>query len=65
MAIRKASDTAMVPETKMEHRELGVDSDEEYEITDLKRDSTNKDRMSEVLNQLLLKNVLSARSSEN
>lgn len=65
MAIKKVSDTAMIAEAPLEHRELGDDSDQEYDLNDLKKDSQNKDRMSEVLNQLLLKNVLIAKTSEN
>lgn len=33
-------------------------SDNEYDVADLQKDSKNKDKMSEVINQLLLKNVM-------
>ena len=41
------------------------EGDEDYDMGDLKKDTQNKDRLSEVINQLLLKNVRQLNNAEN
>lgn len=66
MSINRQSGTPMDMETQPIREEAREDSDiENYDMGDLKKDTQNKDRLSEVINQLLLKNVLLGASLEN
>ena len=60
----RQSGTAMELEQPLLNKDmLGEEGEEEYDVGDLKKDTQNKDRLSEVINQLLLKNKINLKNA--